>query len=147
MFAPARWRPFAVPPYRALGAGFSGPFFNAVRVASVKVYHITEAENAPNIERRGFRGPIGGYLSDSQQNGVWVSDQPLLIESALQIESVVCFEIAVSDRVLLSREWTQIGKGYRRFLVPAAVLNRFRRRRLSDDELSQTHVRADSGRF
>jgi hypothetical protein len=106
-----------------------------VKVASVNVYHVVKMESATDIERRGFRGPTGEYLSDSQHNGVWVSDRPLFVESDLQIELAVCFEIAVPDRVLLSREWTQVGEGYRRFLVPAAVLNRCGRRRLTPEEL------------
>jgi hypothetical protein len=106
-----------------------------VKVAAVNVYHIAKAENATDIETRGFRGPTGECLSDSQHDGVWVSDRPLLVESGLQPRLAACFEIVVPEQVLLSREWTQLGKGYRKFLVPAAVLNRFRRRRLADGEL------------
>ena len=101
----------------------------------MNVYHVVKAENATDVERRGFRGPKGGYLSDSQHNGVWVSDRPLSVDPDLQIELAVCFEITVPSRVLLSREWTQVGAGFRRFLVPAAVLNRYGRRRLTDEEL------------
>jgi len=101
----------------------------------MKVYHMARAGNAPDIETRGFRGPPGRYLTDSLHNGVRVSDRPLLAESEIESEPTVCFEIAVPDKVLLSREWTEPRKGYREFLVPAAVLNRFRRRKLSDEEL------------
>jgi hypothetical protein len=101
----------------------------------MKVYHIAKAANASDIETRGFRGPTGRYLSDSRHNGVWVSDRPLLAESGIEIELAVCFEIQVLDWVLLSREWSEEGKGYRRFLVPAVVLNRYVCRRLTDDEL------------
>ena len=100
----------------------------------MKVYHVAKAENASDIDTHGFQGP-GRYLADAQPGGVWVADRPLLAESGTPIEVAACFEIQVPDRVLLSREWIEDGKGYRKFLVPALVLNRYPRRRLTREQL------------
>lgn len=106
------------------------PLFSGVPIIpSVKVYHIARAEEAADIEARGFRDPSNRYL------GIWVADRPLLGESGIEIGLAACFEIRVADRVLVGRERVEEGKEYRKFLVPARLLNRYPRRRLTPREL------------
>jgi hypothetical protein len=101
----------------------------------VKVYHIVRSDDAPEIDARGFREPSGRYLADSLENGIWVADRPLLAESGIEIGLAACFEIQVADRVLAGRERLEEGAEFRRFLVPALLLNRYPRRRLTLYEL------------
>lgn len=101
----------------------------------MKVYHVARAEEASDIEARGFREPSGRYLADSLTDGVCVAERPLLAESGIEIGLAACFEVLVADRVLTGRERVEDGKGYRKFLVPALLLNRYPRRRLTLYEL------------
>jgi hypothetical protein len=112
------------------------PLFSGVPIiASIKVYHIARTEEASDIEVHGFREPSGRYLADSLSEGVTVADRPLLAESGIEIGLAVCFEIQVADRVLAGRERSEQGMRCRRFAVPALVLNRYPRRRLTLYEL------------
>jgi hypothetical protein len=95
----------------------------------VKVYYIAKAEEASDIEVRGFRDPSNRYL------GIWVADRPLLAESGVEIGLAACFEVLVVDKLLVGREQVEEGKGYRKFLVPPRLLNRYPRRRLTLSEL------------
>ena len=100
----------------------------------MKVYTIAKVGEASDIETRGFPEPTGTHLTDSPQ-GILVADRALLSESGLELHEAVCFEIELPDKVLLGREWVEEGHVARRFLVPAAVLNRYLRRRLNLWEL------------
>jgi hypothetical protein len=105
-----------------------------VDLRRIKVYHITQAENAVEVLAGGFRDGTGMYLSGSVHKGVWVSDQLLVLLSGIELEDMACFEIKVLEEWLIRHESIQKGKGYREFLVPAIELNNFPRRRLSDKE-------------
>jgi len=120
---------------RALGPVQPAPFSGVPAIASIKVYHVARAEEASDIEAHGFREPSGRYLADSLNDGVWVADRPLLAESGVEIGLAACFEIQVPDRVLMGRERSEQGQEYRKFLVPALLLNRYPRRRLTLYEL------------
>jgi hypothetical protein len=100
----------------------------------MKVYHITQAENAVEIVADGFHDDAGTYLSRSVHKGVWVSDQLLVLLSGIDLDDLACFEIKVIEEWLIRHESIQEGKGYREFLVPAIELNNFPRRRLTDKE-------------
>jgi hypothetical protein len=99
----------------------------------MKVYHLTSAEGGDSIEASGFRDSTGTFMTSSEHKGVWVSDQPLVLLCGF--DDPVCFEIEVPEETLAAHEWIEEGKGYREFLVLAAVLNQLPRRRLSEDEL------------
>ena len=105
-----------------------------VDLRRMKVYHITQAENAVNVLAGGFRDSTGMYLSGSVHKGVWVSDQLLVLLSGIDLDDMACFEIKVLEEWLIRHESIQKGNGYREFLVPAIELNSFPRRRLSDKE-------------
>ena len=105
-----------------------------VDLRRMKVYCITEAQNAVEIQERGFRDGTGTYSSGSVHQGVWVSDQLLVLLSGIEFDDLACFEIKVLEEWLVRHESSQEGRGYREFLVPAIELNNFPRRRLPDKE-------------
>lgn len=88
----------------------------------MKLYHGTDAVAA--IEREGFRDGHGSYMTDQQWSGVWFSDAPLLDHAVAGFFEVEPFE----TEDLSEWEWVQQGLGYREFLVPADVANRWPRR-------------------
>jgi hypothetical protein len=99
------------------------------------VYYLARAADAPEILTHGFRDGSGGTrLATPLHRGVWVSDRLLVLLSNIELEDIACFEIRVSEPWLTRYEWSEAGKGYREFLVPAAELNDFPRRRLPDKE-------------
>lgn len=100
----------------------------------MKVYHLTRARHAGEIQADGFRDHVDTYLTDSLHKGVWVSDRPLVVEAGFA--DAVCFEIEVPEESLVEHEWIEAGKSYREFLLPAATLNALPRRKLSDEELT-----------
>jgi hypothetical protein len=88
--------------------------------AEVIVYHQTDSGEA--IRQQGFQDGVGNYLTENIYSGVWVSDRPLDAEGAVGRDLLV---VEVPDSELEPFEWLEEGKGYREFLVPADVLNRY----------------------
>ena len=105
-----------------------------VDLRRMKVYHLTETQNAVEILAGGFHDGTGTNSSGSVHSGVWVSDQLLVFLSGIDLDDVACFEIKVLEEWLIRHESSEQGKGYRQFLVPAIELNDFPRRRLPDKE-------------
>jgi hypothetical protein len=105
-----------------------------VDLRRVKVYYITQAENAASVLANGFRDGTGRPASQAEHRGVWVCDRLLVLLSGIELGDVACFEIRVPREWLLRYEWREEGRGYREFLVPAIELNEFPRRRLSEKE-------------
>ena len=89
----------------------------------MRVYHVTSSEAAQAIAAQGFRDSAGRFLTATHHAGVFVSDRPLWLESSIELEHLACFEICVDEQYLAGCEWIEEGKGYREWLVPAAVLN------------------------
>jgi hypothetical protein len=100
----------------------------------MKVYHLTKAEYGKSILAEGFRESTGFYYTSTPHTGMWVSDKPLAIECGLGIDGVVCFEVEIPEDQLTAHEWIEEGKGYREWLVPAALINAFPVREVSEDE-------------
>jgi hypothetical protein len=82
-----------------------------------------------------FAKAAGTYMTARVHKGVWVSDRPLVLLSGIDLDDMACFEIEGALDVLVQFEWIEEGKAFREFLVPAATLNGFPRRKLSDEEL------------
>jgi hypothetical protein len=99
----------------------------------IKVYHLARAESVADILARGFRDDATTDLSSSHR-GVLLADQLLVLLSNIQLDELACFEIKVPEDWLGRYEHHQAGRAYREFLVPAAELNDFPRRRLPDKE-------------
>jgi len=104
-----------------------------VDLRRMKVYYITEAENAVEILAHGFHDSME-IVSGSAEIGVRVSDQLLVLLSGIDVTDIACFEVKVLEEWLIRHESSEEGKGYREFLVPASELNDFPRRMLPDKE-------------
>jgi hypothetical protein len=89
---------------------------------TVYLYHRTDA--ARSIESGEFRNGSGTYFTNNVYEGVWVADQPLDINEGAVGKYVMTIEVP-SDFDLQYYEWQEDGKGYRKFLIPAEVLNGF----------------------
>jgi hypothetical protein len=102
------------------------------------VFHVARLDAAEAIDRNGFEDGTGTFLTEQQFSGVWVSDRPLVDQSG--IDNPVVFEIDVADSALSDMEWIEEGKGYREWLVPAAVLNSALRRRVNAEVIRHDNV-------
>lgn len=88
------------------------------------VYHRTSGAAASAIRREGFRDATGTYLTENLHTGVWVSDYPLDSNTGAHGDTLLRIALNVPDTALATFEWDEGSeKGYREFLIPAAVLN------------------------
>jgi len=87
----------------------------------MKVYHRTRA--AASIVRNGFKDGEGSYMTSQDHRGVWISDEPLGANEGAFGELV--FVVEIPEAVVAGFEWAEEGKGYREFLIPAEILNRY----------------------
>jgi hypothetical protein len=92
------------------------------------LYHVTTAEGAASIEANGFADAAGYYRQEADRAGVWIADTPQPVGGGLS--SPVVIEIDAPAAALAEYEWSEAGKPYRQWLVPAAVLNAYPRRRV-----------------
>jgi hypothetical protein len=84
-------------------------------------YHSTSRENAARIVREGFRDRTDYYMTSTLHTGVWLSDLPLDENEGASSEARLCLEL--DEARIAPFEWIEDGKGYREFLVPAAIVN------------------------
>jgi len=94
----------------------------------VRVYHRTSA--ADQILAGGFRDAEGNYLTPNTYSGVWVGDCPLDENEGAVGDRVLAIE--VPEEAIADFEWVEELKGYREWLVPAEVLNRYPVTEVSD---------------
>lgn len=88
----------------------------------MKVFHRTP--HGLQIIRKGFRDNDGHYMANDIYRGVWFSDWPLSDDEGAFGDWI--FYVEIPDEVLAPFEWVEeLGcKGYRKFLVPASVVNK-----------------------
>ncbi len=99
----------------------------------MRVFHVTDAAAALAILAEGFRDGTGSFmLEDFELCGVWVSADPLTANEGAWGDTVLEIEIVESD--IAEFEVIEEGKPYREWCVPAAVLNRGRVVRRSDED-------------
>ena len=87
------------------------------------LYHRTTDEAATAILSNGFRDATGTYLTVNEYTGVWLSDQPLDANEGAFGDVLLCLVLDLSETDLAQYEWVEEGKGYREWLIPAAVVN------------------------
>jgi len=87
-----------------------------------RYFHRTTVASAAAIRLSGFRDGQGHYLTENLHTGVWLSDQPLDANEGAYGE--VLFAVEAPQKEIERFEWIEEGKGFREFLVPAAILNR-----------------------
>lgn len=94
-------------------------------------YHRTYHTEA--ILKEGFRDAEGTYMTAQLWRGVWVSaDWPLDIGQGADGDKVL--EIDIPTEVFEEYEWVEEEKPYRESLIPAAILNKYKPRLLSEEE-------------
>jgi hypothetical protein len=86
-----------------------------------RYFHRTTTAATEAILAHGFRGGRGRYMTNIEHEGVWLSDRPL--EESEGACGVMLLTVEVPAHVVEPYEWIEEGKGYREFLVPAALLN------------------------
>ena len=87
----------------------------------MKVYHRTPEAEA--ILNDGFLDTTGTYMTVNEYTGVFVSDTPLDVNNGAA--GMTTLVIKVPEDILKQHEWIQEGLGYREFLIPASILNRY----------------------
>jgi hypothetical protein len=97
-------------------------------------YHTTDA--ADEILRNGFRDATGSYgYVNAELTGVWLGDRPMDINEGAKGDQVLRIELP-DDVDLGDFEAIEVGKPYREWCVPAALINTHATMRLmTDDEL------------
>ena len=99
------------------------------------LYHRTWQKHAEQIMKDGFRNGVGRYLTDKQHQGVWFSDRPLDSSEGADGDTLLVLDIGMTDQELEEFEWTEEGKPYREWLIPAEVINpHIRSLKVSDEE-------------
>jgi len=87
----------------------------------MRLYHRTDAREA--ILADGFTDAEGDYLTERIHGGVWLSDRILDANEGAAGEDVLDLEIP--EEIVAPFEWVEEGTGYREFVVPAEIANRF----------------------
>ena len=99
------------------------------RKASLTLYHCAATYAVVNIVRDGFANRDFGYGDDSDPASVELADVPLVGAYG----DTRCVVVTVPEDDALPFELRRADKSYRRFRMPADVVNRFERR-LDDTE-------------
>ncbi|MAG96781.1 MAG: hypothetical protein QGI83_20100 [Candidatus Latescibacteria bacterium] len=86
----------------------------------MKLYHRTHACEA--ILRDGFRDTTDTYGMNRPCTGVWLSEEPLSFYEGAKGDMLLVIE--VPRRTVEEWEVVEEGKPYRRFLIPAEIVNR-----------------------
>jgi hypothetical protein len=89
------------------------------------LYHRTTEANARQIIANGFRDGTGYYLTNRLWSGVWFSDQPLDENEGACGNVLLRIKLDKRRREIAKFEWIEDGKGYREWLMPAALINKF----------------------
>jgi len=81
--------------------------------------------DAETIQAEGFRDGSGKYMidGDTEYEGVWFSDVPLDAQDGAHGDTLLAID--VPEEEIIKYEWPEEGKGFREFLIPAALANRF----------------------
>jgi hypothetical protein len=100
------------------------------------LFHVTSTGNAENILANGFRDEItkrGPRIEGGDyRSGVWLSNRPLDLNDGVMGDSVLTVHFKVPSNELRKYEWSEDGRGYREWLIPAAFISEFATVELSD---------------
>ena len=88
------------------------------------LYHRTTADAASLIVAGGFRDNTGTYLIANEYTGVWLSDRPLDENEGAWGDTMLRVTLDLGEADLAFYEWVEEFKGYREWLIPAAMINR-----------------------
>jgi hypothetical protein len=89
-----------------------------------KLYHRTNRVAARRIVRHGFKDSTNYYMEQRLHAGVWLSSVPLDFNKGATGQVLLQVSTDLEENELARYEWiTSKEKGYREWLVPAAVVN------------------------
>jgi hypothetical protein len=101
------------------------------------LFHSTTEDAAASILREGFEDATGTYMMSLWLTGVWVSDVPLDVNEGAKGNVLLRITLALPDAALSDFEVVEEGKGYREWVIPAALLNEHGRvKRMKDRQLN-----------
>jgi hypothetical protein len=88
----------------------------------VRLYHVSN--EAAKILEAGFQDGAGFYRSGKMHRGVWLFDRPVENDEqgAAGPRTIV---VDIPDDLALRHEWLEKSSDYRKFLVPASIVNRY----------------------
>jgi hypothetical protein len=89
----------------------------------MKLYHKTTGESARTILLDGFQDRTDYYMTDTLHTSVWLSDSPDVNSGGLGGESLLVVTFDGPEEEIADFEWIEAGKGYREWLIPAALVN------------------------
>jgi hypothetical protein len=91
----------------------------------VRLYHVSD--QAETILEWGFQDGSSFLRAGRMHRGVWLFDRP--VEAGEEIsDDVRTIVVDIPEDVALRHEWLEEATEYRRFLIPASVLNRYLKR-------------------
>jgi hypothetical protein len=90
------------------------------------LFHRTTEEAAASILRNGFKDATGRYGTTQDWTGVWVSNIPLRAGlGGAEGNAFLRIALRAHAAKLSEFEWVEKGKGYREWLIPAVLLNKY----------------------
>jgi hypothetical protein len=87
----------------------------------LQFFHRTDDANA--ILSSGFKDGTGNYLTTNEYSGVWLSNIPLDANEGAFGGTLLLVELDLAEADLAQFEWIEEGKGFREWLIPAALVN------------------------
>jgi hypothetical protein len=84
------------------------------------LYHVSD--DAQAILDHGFEDGESFYHEGVLHRGVWLYDRPMEDEHEQEVD-LRTVTVNVSDDLAARHEWLDEGSGYRKFLIPAEVVN------------------------
>ena len=90
----------------------------------MRLYSVSD--QAEMILEGGFQDGAGFYRGGRLHRGVWLFDRPVEAGKEISDHSRTVV-VDIPDDVALRHEWLEEKTGYRQFLLPAAIVNRYLR--------------------
>jgi hypothetical protein len=87
------------------------------------LWHRTTTAAAEDVLRDGFRDGWGGYMTDDEREGVWLSDRPLDANEGACGDALLRVDLTCTEAEIADYEWIENDKTYREWLVPASFVN------------------------
>jgi len=101
---------------------------------ALKLFHRTSAESADAILKSGFKHGTGNYLTVHKFSGIWLSDVPLDADEGPSGDTLLEVKLELSERDVQQYEWIEKGKPYRKWLIPAWLINTLAKVRIIDED-------------
>jgi hypothetical protein len=87
------------------------------------LFHRTSSADAARIIREGFGDASGAYMTTRRHVGVWLSDRPLDENEGAIGDTLLEVDLSLTEDAIAEYEWTEEGKPYREWLMPAELIN------------------------